>query len=143
MSFDLLVRDARHPPLSRRLTRTECNEWLTNHHEGRLRYTSGRGPRSVVVSYSMAQEHIVVRLPDYNDIVHYAPGAEVTLDVDDDQRDTVIGSETVSVSGKAALADGLPDLHGVEFSESWPEGVGTAVVCLPLTDVRGFERTDH
>ena len=66
----------------RRLSPHECKAWLCSHHEGRLGYQSGRGHRSVVVSYAVAGDQILVRLPDYNDIVHYAPGAEVSLDVD-------------------------------------------------------------
>ena len=66
----------------RRLSPHECKAWLCSHHEGRFGYQSGRGHRSVVVSYAVAGDQILVRLPDYNDIVHYAPGAEVSLDVD-------------------------------------------------------------
>lgn len=131
-----------HQP-ARRLSRAECTDWLSSHREGRLGYTSGRGPRSVVVSYAMAGEHIVVRVPDYNDIAHYAPGAAVTFDVEDDQAEPAPRPETVSVSGTAALVDRPDELGGVDFAESWPDGVGTAVVSLPLTAVEGFERTDH
>ncbi len=56
--------------------------WLTEHHEGRLDYETGRGFRSVVVLYAIADGQILFRLPDYNDIVHYAPGERVTLEVD-------------------------------------------------------------
>ena len=53
----------------RRLSAHECKAWLCSHHEGRLGYQSGRGHRSVVVSYAIADDQILVRLPDYNDIV--------------------------------------------------------------------------
>ena len=66
----------------RRLSVHECKAWICSHHEGRFGYQSGRGHRSVVVSYAVAGDQILVRLPDYNDIVHYAPGSEVSLDVD-------------------------------------------------------------
>ncbi len=131
------------PHLVRRLSNRECRDWLTSHGEGRLAYASGRGPRSVVVSYSIDDEHVMLRLPDYNDIVHYAPGAEVTLEVED-QTDTVPGHETVSISGTAVLAgEDEPRFRQVDFAESWPDGVATSVVCLPLTAVEGFELADR
>lgn len=130
-----------HPHHTRRLTRRECQDWLTSHGEGRLGYTSGRGPRSVVVSYAMAGEQIVVRLPHYNEVVQYAPGSEVTFEVEG-QTDTVPALETVSVWGTAALAE--PDqTFDVDFAESWPDGVSTSLVYLPLTAVEGFELANH
>ena len=127
-----------HPHHTRRLSRRECHDWLTSHGEGRLGYTSGRGPRSVVVSYSMADEQIVVRLPDYNEVVQYAPGSAVTFEVEG-QTDTVPAHETVSVSGTAELAGPGQAFLDVAFAESWPDGVATSLVCLPLTAVEGFE----
>ena len=87
---------------TRKLSRHECRALLWSHHEGRLGYQSGKGPRSVVVSYAVAEDQILVRLPDYNDIVHYAPGSEVSLDVDGGT--PAAHRETVVVTGKAALA---------------------------------------
>ncbi len=106
-------------------------------------YTSGRGPRSVVVSYAMAGNQIIVRVPAFNDIAHYAPGAPVTVVVEDAQAEPDPRPETVSVFGTAELVDQSEDLGRVDFAESWPDGVGTAVVSLPLTAVEGFERTDR
>ena len=87
---------------TRKLSPHECKAWLCSHHEGRLGYQSGKGPRSVVVSYAVAEDQILVRLPDYNDIVHYAPGSEVSLDVDGGT--PAAHRETVVVTGRAALA---------------------------------------
>jgi len=126
----------------RRLSPSECRRWLDNHQEGRLAYGSGRGPRSVVVSYTVAEEQIVVRLPDYHEIVHYAPGAVVTFEVED-LTGTVPGLETVSVSGTAALVCGDERLTDVSFVESWPAGVSTSVVRLPMTAVEGYGRADR
>lgn len=133
---------ATHPHHTRRLSRRECQDWLTSHGEGRLGYTSGRGPRSVVVSYSMADEQIVVRLPAYNEVVQYAPGSEVTFEVEG-QTDTVPAHETVSVWGTAELADPDQAFGDVDFAESWPDGVATTLVYLPLTAVEGFELANH
>lgn len=131
-----------HRHQTRRLSRRECQDWLTSHGEGRLGYASGRGPRSVVVSYSMAGEQIVVRLPDYNEVVQYAPGSEVTFEVEG-QTDTVPAHETVSVSGTAELADPDQGFGDIDFAESWPDGVATSLVYLPLTAIEGFELANH
>lgn len=126
----------------RRLSPSECRHWLDNHHVGRLAYGSGRGPRCVVVSYTVAEEQIVVRLPAYHEIVQYAPGAVVTFEVED-RADLAPGLETVTVSGTAALVCGDERLTDVAFVESWPAGVSTSVVRLPMTAVEGYERADR
>jgi hypothetical protein len=123
----------------RRLSSRECRDWLDSHHEGRLGYPTGRGPRSVVVSYAITEHQIVFRLPDYNDIVHYAPGERVTLEVDG-VHDAAGDFETVLVTGEAQLAtEHSPEVAGAEFVEEWPAGVRTSVLCLPMTEVEGFE----
>ena len=81
---------------------------LTEHREGRLDYETGRGFRSVVVLYAIADGQILFRLPDYNDIVHYAPGEQVTLEVDAEV--TPSGDcTTVIVTGTAQLMDDRAD----------------------------------
>jgi hypothetical protein len=126
----------------RRLSSGECRDWLHSHSEGRLGYQTGRGHRSVVVSYAIAEEQIVMRLPDFNDIVHYAPGERVTLEVDG--RHTPVGDfESVLVTGEARLASRLPTtVQQTHFEEQWPAGVATSVICLPMTQVEGFERDE-
>jgi hypothetical protein len=125
----------------RRLSTGECRDWLVSHREGRLGYQSGRGPRSVVVSYAVTGDQIMFQLPDYNDIVHYAPGEEIILEVDG----TLASRgdfETVSVKGTARLATGQQEqeVDTANFEEHWPTGVSTSVICLPMTDIEGFER---
>jgi hypothetical protein len=97
----------------RRLSPHECKAWLCSHHEGRLGYQSGRGHRSVVVLYTIAEDQILMRLPDYNDIVHYAPGCEVRLDVDGGT--PAAHRETVIVTGTAELAEGGSIRRGLAF----------------------------
>ena len=73
-----------------------------------------------MVSYAVAGDQILVRLPDYNDIVHYAPGSEVSLDVDGGT--PAAHRETVVVTGRAALA-GIgqePLIDQTAFQEEWP-----------------------
>jgi hypothetical protein len=127
---------------TRRLSPHECRAWLCSHHEGRLGYRSGKGPRSVVVSYAVAEDQILLRLPDYNDIVHYAPGSEVSLDVDGGT--PAAHRETVVVTGKAALAGNRqgPLIDRTAFLEEWPPDVQTSVICVPVTAIEGFEIRD-
>jgi hypothetical protein len=129
----------------RPLTAGECRRWLQQHHEGRLGYLSGRGPRSVVVSYAVADDQILLQVPDYNDIAQYAPGAQVTLAVDGVVEPTSPSApeiDEVSVTGIAAQADEShqPPLDTVQFDESWPNGIKTSIVSLPLTELTGVQR---
>jgi hypothetical protein len=126
----------------RRLSPLECRAWLCSHHEGRLGYQSGKGPRSVVVLYTVAGDQILVRLPDYHDIVHYAPGSEVRIDVDGGT--PAAHRETVVVTGKAALAGGdqKPPIDQTAFQEEWPPDIAISVICVPLTAIEGFELRD-
>jgi hypothetical protein len=126
----------------RRLSPHECKAWVCSHHEGRLGYQSGRGHRAVVVFYAVAGDQILVRLPDYNDIVRYAPGAEISLAVDGGT--PAAHRETVTVTGTAELAENTyrPLIDQAAFEEDWPSDVRTSVICLPLNTVEGFELRD-
>jgi hypothetical protein len=126
----------------RTLSSHECKAWICSHREGRLGYQSGRGHRSAVVLYAVAGDEILVRLPDYNEIVRYAPGAEVSLDVDG--RSPTAHLETVIVTGTAELAEGAkrPLIDEAVFLEDWPSDVQTSIICLPLNAVEGFELSD-
>ena len=126
------------------LDASECRRWVEQHHEGRLGYLSGRGPRSVVVSYTVVGDQILVQVPDYNDTAQYAPGARVTLAVDGEVEHTS-AVEEVSVTGTAGHQDGNVRAPGdprqtVQFDESWPAAIKTSVVTLPLKDMEGVRR---
>ena len=129
-----------------RLSASEYCTWLRQHHEGRLSYLSGRGPRSVVVSYVVAGDHILLQIPDYNEIAQYAPGSEVTLAVDRKGEPTSAIQpgvpEVVSVTGTAALEEraNRPAAAAVRFNESWPAEIRISLLRLPLTRVQVFER---
>ena len=132
--------DARRGPVpGRRLSAAECQAWLSSHDEGRLSYLSGRGPRSVVVLYELANDKFVMRLPDYHDAAHYAPGTEVRLDVEGVGNASL---EAVRVEGRAVLADpaptAAPDGIGPELRDE-ASSVAISVVCLPLSHVEGYE----
>jgi hypothetical protein len=110
---------------------------VSSHREGRLGYLSGRGPRSVVVSYAVAGDSIVLELPDYNDAAHYAPGTRVHLDI---EGPTVTRRDAVRVTGTAVLADQTQAADvAAELAHEWPADIRTSVICLPLQEVEGVE----
>ena len=134
------TRASRNPESTRRLSHGECRDWLSSHREGRLGYQTGRGPQSVVVCYALTDEQVVFQLPDYNDIVHYAPGERVTLEVDG--LHAAVGQfETVTVTGQAQRVteqDGSA-IAGSHLDEQWPSSLSTTVIRLPMTDVEGYQ----
>ncbi len=126
-----IVRHRQGPP-GHRLTSTECRSWLNSHQEGRLDYATGRGPRSLVVRYAIDTDTVFVRVPTYNDLVQYAPGASVTLEVDD----RLAGDrfEMVAVTGTAALVDREP----AALADDWPGDLPTRVIGVPIQTIEGF-----
>jgi hypothetical protein len=130
------------PRPERRLPATTCRALLTQHHEGRLGYRSGRGPRSVVVRYATLDDRIVFRVPDYNEIAQYAPGSWVTLEVDAPGQGGVDAGSVaeVTVGGVAAPLAEPRDADRLGL-EHWPEGVTTDLIELPLTHLEGVERS--
>ena len=127
----------------RLLTAVECRSWLRSHTEGRLGYLSGRGLRWVVVCCALSwDDKIVLRVPEYNEVGQYAPGERVTIGVDGM---TSLGcQQTVRVSGRAVV---LPDPSVRELNgwggESWPSGISTSTVALPLEEVHGFVKAER
>ena len=71
-----------------------------------------------------------------NDVVHYAPGDQISLVVDGT---STKGFKTVTMVGSARLAGGdVPSEHDdVQLDEPWPAGVSTKVIRLPITTVSG------
>ena len=89
---------------ARRLSLGECRDCLLRRHEGRLAYSTGRGPRSVVINYAVQDHEIVLRVPEFNEICQYAPGCEVCLVIDE-----MLGADgewvEVTASGVASVVD--------------------------------------
>lgn len=123
----------------RRLSRDECTSWLAGHSEGRLVYTGGRGRRGVVVRYALAGDRVTLRLPDYNDIVHYAPGEQVSLLVEGRPPSGDGQVVIISIAARPEVCSG--DLASAaeeeQLDETWPASVLTTLLRLPLTDVSG------
>ena len=123
---------------ARSLSRRECRSWLRTHHEGRLGYCTGRGPRAVVVSYALANEQIVFRLADYTEIPQYSMGEQISFEVDG--RETAVGGfRNVTIRGQAHRPDDTFEEDAAPFEESWPPGVSTYTMCLDLVSMQGSQ----
>ena len=131
----------RRPPIS-----LDCRIWLGQRHEGRFSYLSGRGPLSVVVTYVLIGDQILLQVPEYNDITQYAPGRKVSLVVDGrvearlNQPGRTIDAITVTGTAAVAPEGGRWSVAAALFEESWPAGVRTRIVSLPLTELDVRER---
>lgn len=131
------------PAQSRDMSYGESRTLIRHRHEGRLAYLSGRGPRSVAINYAVTDDQILFLVPSYNEITQYVPGMRVTLLVDQDG--TAPASrpfDTVRIKGTAQLA-GTEQASTVErtsFPETWPRGVSTSIIYLPMGEIRGSRR---
>jgi hypothetical protein len=104
--------------------------------EGRLGYTSGKGHQTVVVTYTIGDGHIVIRVPEYNEIGWYAPGTEVTFAVDGDQtHPDPVQLRRIAAKGGCHTQTSDLDLN----AEHWPDGINVTVICLSLvgSDITG------
>jgi hypothetical protein len=130
------IREHRQGRVGQRLTSLECRSWLNSHQEGRLDYATGRGPRSLVVRYAVDTDTVLMRVPTYNDLLQYAPGESVTLEVDD----RLAGDrfETVAVTGTATLAERDPAV----LADDWPGDLPTRVIMVPIQSIEGFVEPD-
>ena len=122
---------------------TADRELLVRRQEGRLGYASGTGHERVVVTYTIMDSHVVIRVPEYSEIAWYAPGTEVTLTVDGDQAHP--GGVQLR---RIAVTDGCHSqtLDLDPRAEHWPEGISITVICLPLAKsgaiARHFDLTE-
>jgi nitroimidazol reductase NimA-like FMN-containing flavoprotein (pyridoxamine 5'-phosphate oxidase superfamily) len=121
----------------------ECRIWLDHHSEGRLGYTGGRGPRSVVVTYAVTDDEILFLVPAYNEITEYVPGKQVTLQVSGESTGPDPRHyDTVNVTGTANLLRlaQVQIMRRTNFAELWPPDVATSVIYLPMANLEGGER---
>jgi hypothetical protein len=79
------------------------------------------------VTYAVAGDYVLLRLPEYNDLGHYAPGRPVVLEVSDPDHD-------LQVEGLAQVAGPEQEslIEPTRFPEPVPAGVASRVICLPL-----------
>ena len=103
---------------------------LLRRQQGRLRYTSGKGLQTVVVAYTISDDHIVIRVPEFNEIAWYAPGTEVMLTVDGDRTHP----ESLQIQRIAATSGCHQQTSDLDPSaEHWPGGINVTVICLSMT----------
>lgn len=112
--------------------RSHLMKLLSHHHEGRLGYSGGRGPRAVVVSYGLnAAGDIIIRVPEYQELDRYADGECVSFEVVDLHHPT--RQETVMVHGTARVRADDHDIAGLP--EDWPDYVHTRVLVVPIDEL--------
>ena len=129
---------------ARPLSPGECRDCLLRRHEGRLAYSTGRGPRCVVVNYAVHDDEIVLRVPEFNEICQYAPGCEVCLVIDEMLG---AGDEWVEVtaSGVASVVDHCEhtSTERDDLDEVWPSGVTASTLRVPIADLQGVVQETH
>jgi hypothetical protein len=86
------------------------------------------------MTYVVAGDYILVKIPEYNQAAGYACNQQVELEVPH-------GDGDICVRGRARAAGPAHSrlLQQTSFPEHWPEGVHTKVLCLPLSDVTHIE----
>ena len=110
---------------------TTDRDLLLRRQEGRLSYTSGRGHQTVVVTYTIRDGHVVIRVPEYSEIAWYAPGTEVTLTVDgDDAHPDAVQLRRIAAAGRCHTQASDLDPR----AEHWPEGIHVTVISLSLAE---------
>ena len=127
------------PPRPRQLTRAECRAWVADHDEARLGFDTGRGPRSVVVGYSLRGDEVVLVLPEYHPATGYVDGAAVPLEV---EGPTAGGSwELVRALGVAYRGTASEAGAVRPYGAAWPSGVAAHTVHIPLARLEGLGRS--
>ena len=124
------------PRERRSLSRDECEAWIAGHDEARLGFQTGRGHRSVVVAYEVSAHEVLLLLPEYHPATGYVVGLPVTLEVEGASTE---GSwESVRASGVAYPGDQREARSWHPHGASWPSGVATHPVHVPLELLEGL-----
>jgi hypothetical protein len=106
---------------------------LISSDEAQLTYPTGHGERSLPVRYIARPERreLTVRLPEFNDAVHYVDGCDVTIEV----AAATHGSEAARVRGRAAVvADDTIHSSVAAGLEHWPSGVIARFIVIVVPD---------
>jgi hypothetical protein len=135
----------RDESLVRLCSADRCRRYLRASSEGRLSYSTGRGPVTLVVPYIVGGlGSLLIPVAPFNEARQYVPGQEVTLEVSGrsdefvqwtvrvtgtaGQKVLLAGEGTETGSGRADAPPPVPTLDNGEL----------AVLVLPMTHVRGF-----
>jgi hypothetical protein len=124
----------------RRLSAPECWSRLRQHSEGRLGYLSGRGPRQVVVPYTVWDRRVVLRLPEYHEAARYLTDRPVTFAVV--ERVGRHAAERVEVVARARLSEAEGGVLSALPDEHWPVDLPSRLVWLDVDDVSGETEPD-
>jgi len=123
-----------------------CRRYLRASAEGRLSYSTGRGPVTLVVPYIVGGlGSLLIPVAPFNEARQYVPGQEVTLEVTGSSPEFLqwVVRVTGTAGQKVLLAgdDTASRMHG---GTADPPPVPTldhgelAVLVLPMSHVRGF-----
>ena len=107
---------------------------------GRLRYARAQGTMALPVRYVPCDHRLVLRLPEYNDAVHFLDRADVAIDVDThaDGR-----PYTVRVTGVGLVLPRGSVRPEVDAElEHWPDGVGARDVMIVVESVHWLPTPD-
>jgi len=134
----------REESLIRLCSPDRCRRYLRGASEGRLSYSTGRGPVTLVVPYIVGGlGSLLIPVAPFNEARQYVPGQEVTLEVSGSSDEFVqwivrvtgtagqkvlLTGESTQTGGQADARPPVPTLDNGEL----------AVLVLPMTHVRGF-----
>jgi hypothetical protein len=112
----------------------ERRRWLRQHDEGRLRYRTGRGPRALAMTYVVAGDYIVVKVPEYSPVAGYASGQQIEFGVPHDNGEICVRGRAQIIGSRYPHRQ-----HQLHFPGDWPAGVRHRVLRLPLSDLTYIE----
>jgi hypothetical protein len=115
--------------------RGRIEQWLATQHEARLGYSSGAGPRRLVVRYAVSAGRLVFRLPEYSSALGYASNQEVTMQVPVRDPGRAGVSHLVVRGVAVVVADDSGAGADLGLDERWPETLVTRVLALPTVQV--------
>jgi hypothetical protein len=140
------VGDWREESLVTVCSADRCRRYLRASVEGRLSYSTGRGPVTLVVPYIVGGlGSLLIPVAPFNEARQYVPGQEVTLEVTGSSPEFVQWVVRVTgTAGQKVLLAGDDARPGMQGHPADPPPVPTldngelAVLVLPMSHVRGF-----
>jgi hypothetical protein len=138
--------ELREDSIVRLCSADRCRRYLGASAEGRLSYSTGRGPVTLVVPYIVGGlGSLLIPVAPFNEARQYVPGQEVTLEVTGSSPEFV--QWVVRVTGTAGQKVLLAGDGAVTRSEARPadpppvptlDNGELAVLVLPMSHIRGF-----
>lgn len=116
----------------------ECRRLLVSVNVGRLGFTVDDEQRVVPMNYVLADDHVVFRTSQDNEVARNVPGRAVAFEVDN--FDSFLqGGWSVLVSGSAEELprESLRAMDVGETPEPWASGVRSLYLRIPLAHISG------